>query len=82
MISAGYKHKGKQRQTNPGELGMIHQSSKPDGKYAFPFMLAGLLQSVPQTFVFRHFTFFNSLVKCKEDGHKVQSLSQVLISVL
>lgn len=82
MISAGYKHKRKQRQTKPGELGMMDQSSEPNGKYVFPFMLEGLLQSVPHTFVFGHFTFFNSTVKGKDDGHKVQSLSQVLISVL
>lgn len=82
MNSAGYKDKGKPRQTKPGDLGMMDQSGEPNGKYAFPFVLEGLLQSAPQTFVFGHFTFFNSLVKCKDDGHKVQSLSQVLISML
>lgn len=78
MISAGHKLKGKQRQTKPGELGMMYQSSEPNGKYVFLFMLEGLLQSVPQTFVFGHFTLFNSTVKCKDKGYKVQSLSQVL----
>lgn len=82
MISAGYKHKGKQRQTKPGELVMVDHSSETNGKYVFPFMLEGRLQSVPQTFAFGHFTSFNLLVKCKDDGHKVQSLGKVLISVL
>lgn len=59
----------------------MDHSSEPNGKYAFPFMLEGLLQNVPQTFAFGHFTFFNILVKYKDDGHKVQSLSKVLISV-
>lgn len=48
------------------------QSNKLYGKYVSPFMLEGLLQSVPQTLDSVHFTRFNSIVKCKDDGQKVQ----------
>lgn len=79
MAKASSKHDFSRLQTqgeakaDKGRRTGYDQSKELYGKYEFPLMLEGLLQSVSQTFVFVHVTLFNSMAKSKDNGHKVQS---------